>query len=60
MFSFIRVALVTVSLHSNETLTKTEIGTRNWVIAVTSLTMLLFGKMWILELWTRKTIECFK
>jgi hypothetical protein len=53
---FVRVAMVMVSLHSNRTLTKTEVGTRGWIIAdrtdhdfvwrnVHSGT--LFGKQWI-------------
>ena len=47
MFALLRVALVMVSLHSNETVTKTEVGTRDWGIAETGLAMLLFGGMWI-------------
>jgi hypothetical protein len=39
---FIRLALVMVSVHSSKTLTKTEVGTRDWGIAVIGLTMLLF------------------
>ena len=39
MLSFIRVALVMVSVHSSKTLTKTEVGTRDWGIAVIGLTM---------------------
>jgi hypothetical protein len=45
-----------VSVHSSKTLTKTELGTRDWGIAVIGLTMLLFeecgfwdfgfGKQW--------------
>ena len=31
-----------VSVHSSKTLTKTEVGTRDWGIAVIGLTMLLF------------------
>jgi hypothetical protein len=30
--------------------TPTEVGTREWGIAVRGLTMLLFERMWILEL----------
>ena len=49
-----------VSVHSSKTLTKTEVGTRDWGIAVIGLTMLLFGRMWILGLWIWKAMECFK
>jgi hypothetical protein len=45
MLSFIRVALVVVSLHSNETLTKKEVGTQDWGIDMISVTLLLFGRM---------------
>ena len=34
MLSFIRLALVLVSVYSSKTLTKIEVGTRDWVIAV--------------------------
>jgi hypothetical protein len=40
-----------------ETLTKTEVGTQDWVISVTGLTMLLFGGMGILRLW--RAVGCF-
>jgi hypothetical protein len=43
MFSFIRVFMVMVSLHSNRTLSKREVGIRDWGIAVIVLTMILFG-----------------
>jgi hypothetical protein len=43
MLSFIRVALVMVSCHSNGNLIKTEVGTRDWGIVVIGLTMFLFG-----------------
>lgn len=35
-----------VSLHSNETLTKTEVGTKDLGIAVIGLIMLLFEGIW--------------
>jgi hypothetical protein len=40
--------------------TKTEVGTRDWGIAVIGLTMLLFGSMGISEFWIRKAVECFR
>ena len=49
-----------VSVHSSKTLTKTEIDTREWGIAVIGLTMLLFERMWIWGLWIWKVVECFK
>jgi hypothetical protein len=36
-----------VSLHGNETLTKTEIDTSDWGIAIIGMIMLLFGGMCI-------------
>ena len=47
-----------VAIHSNETLPKTEVGTRDWGIAVIDLMMLLIGGMWIWGLY--KAVECFK
>ena len=41
MFSFINVAMVLVSLHSNRN-PKTEVGTRNGDIAVIGLTIFFF------------------
>jgi hypothetical protein len=49
-----------VSVQSSKTLTKIEVGTRDWGIAVIGLTMLLFEKMWILGLWIWNTMKCFK
>jgi hypothetical protein len=48
-----------VSVYSSKTLTMTEVDTRDWRIAVIGLTMLLFGRMWIWELWIWKAVECF-
>jgi hypothetical protein len=49
-----------LSVHSSETLTKTEVDTRDWGIAVIGLTMLLSGRIWILGLRIWRTVECFK
>jgi hypothetical protein len=51
-----------VSVHSSKTLTKIEVGTRDWGIAVIRvlLTMILLRRMWICKLWIWKTVECFK
>ena len=46
-----------ISLYSNKTLTKTEVGTRKWGIAVMGLNMLLFGGVWTLKLWIKKAVE---
>ena len=45
MLPFI-VALVVVSLHSNSTVTKTEVGTRDSGTAGTDLNVLLVGETW--------------
>jgi hypothetical protein len=60
MLFLIRFALVLVSVHSSKTLSKTEVGTRDWGIAVICLTILLFERMWNLGLWIWNTVECFK
>jgi hypothetical protein len=49
-----------MSVHSSKTLTKTEVSTRDWGIAMIGLTMLLFGGPWIWGLWIWKAVECFK
>ena len=41
MLSLIRVDLSMLSFHSSRTPTETEVGTRDWDIAVTGLTVLL-------------------
>jgi hypothetical protein len=56
--SFIQVALSWCLFTAMETLTKTKLGTMDWGIAVIGLTMLLFGRIWILGLW--KAVGCFK
>ena len=56
---FTRVALVIVLLQSNGKF-NSEVGTRDWGIAVIGLAMLLFKRMWILGLWIWNTVECFK
>ena len=57
MLSFKGLALVIVSVQSIKTLIKTEVGTRDWGIAVIVLTMLLWGEKWILRLW--EAVESF-
>lgn len=52
--------MVMVSLHSDGTITKTEVSTREQDIAVTGWTRLIVGGMWTLGLWIRKEVECFK
>jgi hypothetical protein len=49
-----------MSLYSNETPTNTEGDTRDWSISVIGLAMFLFGGMWILGLWIRKSVQHFK
>ena len=49
-----------VSLHSNKTLIKTKVGSRDWSIAVIGLTMVLFGVTWALEDWVTRLLECIK
>jgi hypothetical protein len=49
-----------VSLQSNRTVTKTGVGTRDWSIAVTSLTMLFVEGIWkTLGLSTTKLLSAF-
>ena len=55
MLSFIRMVLAVVFLYSSRTVTKTELGARDWHIGVTDLTVLFIGGIWnTLGLWTRK------
>lgn len=42
------------------TLSKTEVGTRDWGFDVIELTGLLFGGMWIWVLWIKTGMECFQ
>ena len=49
-----------MSVHSSRILTKAEVGTRDWGIAVIGLTMLLFGRRWILGFWIWEAVGCFK
>lgn len=59
MRSFIRVAMVTVSLHRNRTVIKTEVDTGEQGIAVTGFILVLIGRMRTLKLWTRKVVGLF-
>ena len=59
MFFFIRTAIVIVSLYKNRTLTKTEVGTKDWGTAVIVLSMLLVG-MQPFGLEIGNTFECIK
>ena len=60
MLSFIRLALVMVSVHSSKTLTKTEVSTRDWGIAVIGLTMFCLEECGFGDFWIWKAMECFK
>lgn len=60
MFFFIKVAVVIMQCgHSNRN-PKTKVGTRNCDIAVKGLSMLLFGRMWVLGFWVRKAFARIK
>jgi hypothetical protein len=59
MLSKTKVAVVMVYLNKNRALTMTEVGTKDWDIAVIHLTV-LFGGMQALGLWIRKRVKCFK
>ena len=47
-----------VTLHRNKNLTKTEVGTRDWGVAMIDLTMVLFKVIQTL-VWVRKAVEFF-
>jgi hypothetical protein len=49
-----------VSIHSNGNITKTEVGNRDWGIAMIDLTLFLIGRMWIWGLWIWKAVKFFK
>lgn len=60
-FLKIRAALVMVSLHSSRIMTKTDVHTRDQVIAATGLIMMFVGGIWkTFRLWTRKLVGHFK
>jgi hypothetical protein len=59
MFSFIRVTLVVVPLHSNDN-PKTEAGTMVWGIFVIDLIIPLSRKCGLLGLQIKKAVKCFK
>jgi hypothetical protein len=60
MLSFQRVVTVIVSVQSNRTVTKIEVGTRDWDSPVKGLTMQLVGGMLALGVWIRKALQCFR
>ena len=43
-----------------ETLNKTEVGIRDWSIAVIGLPMFLSGRMWMRGLWVWNAVESFR
>lgn len=45
-----------MSLHDNRN-PKTEVGARDWDVAVIGLIMFLFGEMWTLVLWVLSTAQ---
>ena len=47
------------SVHNSKTLTKTEVGTRNLGFVVIGMTMLLFGRMYILGVYICKAVKGF-
>jgi hypothetical protein len=44
MLSFIRITLILLFLPNNRTVTKAEIGTRQWDMAVTGQAVLIIGR----------------
>jgi hypothetical protein len=57
MFSFIRVVLVMVSLHSDRMVTKKEVGDRKQGITMTGLIRLVIGRIWTFRLCIRTAVE---
>ena len=51
---FIRVALVMVSVQNIKTLTKTDVGTRDWSIAVIGLTIFCLEECGFLDFGFKK------